>query len=775
MISFLFFYLTKSALFGLDLGYENIRIGMSTFHGIQVAGNEQSRKLSPSYMAIWDFYSPATSKPAGDHWSTEELKNLTWDFLERAKSHSIRFPKNAIKSFWPLLNKSVGLEHREALALTLRHLITTCDNGKNKPEDSQFAVAVEPTLSMYEKVALIEAFNLSGATLNYIIDTPYAAAHLFALEKSRQYVKQPKTVAFVDIGAHGSWIAVYNFDSASKAESNVKELSLVTTNDIGGFHIDKILADFLMKKFEEKTNKTSDNPRVYTRLYQEVKRAKESLSLNKDVSVFIEELIDDQDLSYHLTRDEFNSLMGDLNKTLEKLVRDTLEKVGKKKIHSVEAIGGTSRAPFIREILTREFGVEELSRTMNPDESVALGASYISAAKSSAMKFPLKIVAKTRPHTDIFLHINGEKILLFDNKSFTDKKVNLEYTCKDIASRELRLTSDDSDRPLIIFSFQDNETKNDSSIVNIQFTFNQLSIPNVSKVTIDDVPANITFFSPGWMYSDMKRYHSTVFMNSLQALHNDRSEAARVRNEFEVYLSEMRSKLENDKNYTSIFTENETKNLEEGIEEQFAWLDNFTDPLANSSIYKQHLDAFRLILKGPDDRWEQIEKVPKCLESLNSSLEKIKKFFYEEAPKEKPWLFTHFNDSMDNLEQNIKSYSQQYDEFVANFSAWNRTCEPPFRHNQVHVAEMILNFNYNNVLKKRKPAPTPSPTPMPESHVPENEEKNETTAEEGQQAQLSKDAGEGGSSDDDDSKENTQEQAKASSPEVEEEEGNREL
>ena len=53
----------------------------------------------------------------------------------------------------------------------------------------------------------------------------------------------------------------------------------------------------------------------------------------------------------------------------------TEAKIGKKEIHEVLLIGGSTRIPYIQKMVSDYFDGKVLNKSVNPDEAVAYGAS----------------------------------------------------------------------------------------------------------------------------------------------------------------------------------------------------------------------------------------------------------------------------------------------------------------------------------------------------------------------------------------------------------------
>jgi hypothetical protein len=72
----------------------------------------------------------------------------------------------------------------------------------HEPIFCHILLAVGPSLSRQDRYILQEVIKLAGAALKQIVNSPTAAAHFYALEKSFISEKSSKIVVFIDIEAH---------------------------------------------------------------------------------------------------------------------------------------------------------------------------------------------------------------------------------------------------------------------------------------------------------------------------------------------------------------------------------------------------------------------------------------------------------------------------------------------------------------------------------------------------------------------------------------------
>merc|ERR1712226_1521328 len=123
------------------------------------------------------------------------------------------------------------------------------------------------------------------------------------------------------------------------------------------------------------------NKRALRRLRTACEKAKRTLSSATQASIEIDSLFEGIDFYTSITRARFEELCSDLFKgtldPVESALRDA--KMGKNEINDVVLVGGSTRIPKIRKLLSDFFNGKDLNKSINPDEAVAYGAAVQAA------------------------------------------------------------------------------------------------------------------------------------------------------------------------------------------------------------------------------------------------------------------------------------------------------------------------------------------------------------------------------------------------------------
>jgi len=145
-----------------------------------------------------------------------------------------------------------------------------------------------------------------------------------------------------------------------------------------GEDLDNTLVSYCVDEFKKK-NKVdiSKNARALRRLRTSCEKAKRTLSSATQASVEVDSLAEGFDFQTLITRAKFESMCESFFRRtvapLDGLLRDA--KMDKNQIHEIIMVGGSSRIPKIRELVSSYFNGKKLNDSVNPDEAVAYGAA----------------------------------------------------------------------------------------------------------------------------------------------------------------------------------------------------------------------------------------------------------------------------------------------------------------------------------------------------------------------------------------------------------------
>ena len=156
---------------------------------------------------------------------------------------------------------------------------------------------------------------------------------------------------------------------------------------IGGDDFDNLLVEHCIQKFRNEykidiNTRNESDVKARKRLKIACERAKKFLSYETQANINIENLYEDKDFQYTITRARFENLCKDLFKELINPIEKALNvsNLEKNDIEEVVFVGGSSRIPKVEEIIRNYFGKDiKICKSINPDEIVAYGATLQAA------------------------------------------------------------------------------------------------------------------------------------------------------------------------------------------------------------------------------------------------------------------------------------------------------------------------------------------------------------------------------------------------------------
>ncbi len=250
-----------------------------------------------------------------------------------------------------------------------------------------------------QRNATKRAGELAGFTVERIVNEPTAAALAYGLDRLKEHSK----IAVYDLGGG-------TFD-LSILELNAGVFQVLATHGntrLGGDDLDKRLVDFLADRIKVAGGPELTNP-LLARLREAAEAAKIRLSTETETEISLPFLTPDFSFSHRLTRDEFERLTRDLvEQTRAHCLRALADaKLEAKQLDQVILVGGQTRMPLVRRLVSEWFGCAEfeeergslrlgdsfhertgplLNTSQNPDEAVALGAAIQAAILSGEFK-----------------------------------------------------------------------------------------------------------------------------------------------------------------------------------------------------------------------------------------------------------------------------------------------------------------------------------------------------------------------------------------------------
>ena len=262
----------------------------------------------------------------------------------------------------------------EVSAMVLQKLRADAEQYLGEPV-AQAVITVPAYFNDSQRQATEDAGKIAGLEVLRIINEPTASALAFGLEQA-----DDRKVAVYDLGGGTFDISVLELGDG------VFEVRSTSGNThLGGDDFDDRIVDWLIAGFaSEHSVDLRRDKMALQRVKEAAEKAKCELSSVLQTEINLPFITADatgpKHLNVVLTRAKVEQLVGDLVERTEEPCRQALADASLKPgdIDEVVLVGGQTRMPAVRELVTRVFGKEPRSG-VNPDEVVALGAAVQAA------------------------------------------------------------------------------------------------------------------------------------------------------------------------------------------------------------------------------------------------------------------------------------------------------------------------------------------------------------------------------------------------------------
>jgi molecular chaperone DnaK len=256
----------------------------------------------------------------------------------------------------------------------LRHLKKCAEDYLGHPVTSA-VITVPAYFNDAQRQATKDAGQIAGLTVERIINEPTAAAISYGLNKK----EENQVVAVYDLGGGTFDVSIIEI---SHDEGGVVEVLSTNGNTfLGGEDFDNAIIDFIISEFKGKTGiDLHKDSLALQRIKEAAEKAKIELSSTLQTTINLPFITANAQGAQHidtkLSRSKFESLVEALIQKTIKPCADALTdaKLTIAKIDSVILVGGMTRMPRVRQIVT-DFFKKTPRQDINADEAVAMGAA----------------------------------------------------------------------------------------------------------------------------------------------------------------------------------------------------------------------------------------------------------------------------------------------------------------------------------------------------------------------------------------------------------------
>ena len=223
-----------------------------------------------------------------------------------------------------------------------------------------------------QRQATKNAGKIAGLEVDRIVNEPTAAALAYGLDKQ----DKAQTILVYDLGG-----GTFDVSILELGDGVFEVKSTSGNNHLGGDDFDKRVADYIQEEIKKQSNvDVSKDSMALQRIKDEAEKAKKALSTSTTTTISLPfiGMVDGAPVNFEmdLTRAKFEDLNKDLFDSTLTQVKNALKDANLKSsdIDQVVLVGGSSRIPYVQELVKKELG-KEPNKGVNPDEVVAMGAA----------------------------------------------------------------------------------------------------------------------------------------------------------------------------------------------------------------------------------------------------------------------------------------------------------------------------------------------------------------------------------------------------------------
>ncbi len=344
-------------IIGIDLGTTNSCVAVMEGGQPTVIANTEGARTTPSVVAFTKTGERLVGEPAKRQAVTNADKTISSIKREMGSDFKVAIDD---KKYSP----------QEISAMILQKLKADAE-GYLGEKVTEAVITVPAYFNDAQRQATKDAGKIAGLDVKRIINEPTAAALAYGLDNEKE-----QKIMVYDLGG-----GTFDVSIIEIGDGVIEVLSTAGNNRLGGDDFDQKITDYMLADFKAKEGvDLSTDKMALQRLKEAAEKAKKELSSATTTNInlpFITATAEGpKHFDMNLTRAKFDELTHDLVEKTAEPVKRALSDAGinASELGQVLLVGGSTRIPAVQEEVKRLTG-KEPSKSLNPDECVALGAS----------------------------------------------------------------------------------------------------------------------------------------------------------------------------------------------------------------------------------------------------------------------------------------------------------------------------------------------------------------------------------------------------------------
>ena len=346
-----------SKIIGIDLGTTNSCVAVMEGGKPTVIANTEGIRTTPSVVAFTKTGERLVGEPAKRQAVTNADKTISSIKREMGTDHKVAIDD---KKYSP----------QEISAMILQKLKADAESYLGE-KVSEAVITVPAYFNDAQRQATKDAGKIAGLDVKRIINEPTAAALAYGLDNEHE-----QKIMVYDLGG-----GTFDVSIIEIGDGVIEVLATSGDNRLGGDDFDQKVTDYMLAEFKKQEGVDLSNDKMaLQRLKEAAEKAKKELSSATTTNInlpFITATAEGpKHFDMNLTRAKFDELTHDLVERTAVPVQNALKDAGltSSELGQVLLVGGSTRIPAVQDKV-RQLTGKDASKTLNPDECVALGAS----------------------------------------------------------------------------------------------------------------------------------------------------------------------------------------------------------------------------------------------------------------------------------------------------------------------------------------------------------------------------------------------------------------
>ncbi len=346
-----------SKIIGIDLGTTNSCVAVMEGGKPTVIANTEGARTTPSVVAFTKTGERLVGEPAKRQAVTNAEKTISSIKRDMGTDNGRTIDD---KKYSP----------QQISAMILQKLKADAENYLGE-KVTEAVITVPAYFNDAQRQATKDAGKIAGLDVKRIINEPTAAALAYGLDNEKE-----QKIMVYDLGG-----GTFDVSIIEIGEGVIEVLATSGDNRLGGDDFDQKITDYMLAEFKRMEGvDLSGDKMALQRLKEAAEKAKKELSSATTTNInlpFITATAEGpKHFDMNLTRAKFDELTHDLVERTAIPVQNALKDAGisASELGKVLLVGGSTRIPAVQDKVKQLTG-HEPSKTLNPDECVALGAS----------------------------------------------------------------------------------------------------------------------------------------------------------------------------------------------------------------------------------------------------------------------------------------------------------------------------------------------------------------------------------------------------------------